>query len=151
MTLKYTDLKESDFNLLELQNFIKSMDPEYIQSITSQKNNLDVYINKLYQHSEINLVFYPNKIIGFIATYCNDLNTKIAFITSICILNHYRRKGIGTKLIQNAEVQAKKCNMQSISLEVSKHNLGAISFYKKHGFYEQKVSKTETILMTKRI
>lgn len=49
-------------------------------------------------------------------------------IDYILVLEEYRKKGIGTKLLKYFN------NNQNISLEVRKSNIVAIEFYKKNGF-----------------
>lgn len=59
----------------------------------------------------------------------------IGHIVSLCVHPKFRRKGIGTKLIQSVEETCrKKFNVCKFRLEVRVSNAGAISFYTKLGY-----------------
>ncbi|MDR2698945.1 MAG: GNAT family N-acetyltransferase [Candidatus Methanoplasma sp.] len=47
----------------------------------------------------------------------------------------YRKKGVGTRLMEEFSLQVLMDGMQYIQLEVKDTNAGAIAFYKKAGFY----------------
>lgn len=51
-------------------------------------------------------------------------------IEYIIILEEYRKKGIGSKLLSEIE----KENINNITLEVRESNIAAINFYKKNGY-----------------
>lgn len=51
-------------------------------------------------------------------------------IEYICVLDKYKKLGIGTKLLKEIE----KLNIKNITLEVKESNKTAINFYKKNGF-----------------
>lgn len=57
-------------------------------------------------------------------------------ITDIAVHPKFRRKGIAAKLLNEIIHCAKKRNIKSLTLEVRKSNIPAISLYKKYGFVE---------------
>lgn len=63
--------------------------------------------------------------------YVHDRN---AYVCEIVVDERYRRKGIGTMLLKEAEAWAKKKKMYSISLMVHVANENALATYKKAGF-----------------
>lgn len=57
-------------------------------------------------------------------------------IMNLAVLMQYRKKGIGKMLMDSLLKLAKEKNCLSVSLEVAKDNIGAITLYKKCGFLE---------------
>lgn len=62
-------------------------------------------------------------------------------IISIAVDENYRRKEVGSKLVDMALEIFKRYNIALIKLEVRISNKGAIIFYKERGFIEKKVLK----------
>jgi ribosomal protein S18 acetylase RimI-like enzyme len=57
------------------------------------------------------------------------------------VLKEYRRRGIGTKLMDNAIDAAKDFGMEKIELEVYTSNIPAINLYEKRGFILEGIKK----------
>lgn len=57
-------------------------------------------------------------------------------ITNIVVKKNYRKKGVGTLLLNNLIEFVKKNKPEKIYLEVNCNNKSAIALYKKHGFIE---------------
>lgn len=57
-----------------------------------------------------------------------------ARLYSLAVANEARGKGIGSQLLQNAELHAAKSGCISLRLEVSERNDGAIALYRKAGY-----------------
>ena len=75
------------------------------------------------------------KIVGYLYALDFEDNTDLL---SIYVDEKYRLNNIGYKLI--CELQ-KICKNESITLEVSEKNIGALSLYKKCGFKEVSIRK----------
>ncbi len=60
---------------------------------------------------------------------------KVCQIDNICVNEAYRGQGIGRALVEAACAEAKKQDIQHITLGVFCKNEGAISFYQKVGFH----------------
>ena len=92
------------------------------------------------------------RIIGHVIVSGNTLRPplfvhgKEAFIDEIFVEESYRRKGIGTKLLEEAEAWAKKRGIFSIGLFVSTKNKGAFSAYRKSGFFEHHMKMSKIII-----
>lgn len=81
-----------------------------------------------------------DKIVGFV-DYMITFNS--ATISQIAVLPNYRKKGLGSKLLEEMEKSFPKeidDVVETITLEVRESNINAISFYKKNG-YENVVIK----------
>ena len=64
-----------------------------------------------------------------------------ADIMNIVVKNNFRKKGIGSLLLQQLIDLSKTLNITSISLEVNEKNIAAISLYKKFNFKEIGIRK----------
>ena len=68
---------------------------------------------------------------GFILTARQD---RWGYIVTIDVLKAYRRHGLGTLLLQEAERKLASAGVNEISLETAINNASAIAFWKKHGY-----------------
>jgi ribosomal-protein-alanine N-acetyltransferase len=75
---------------------------------------------------------FGKKIIGFVVGV--KINNETAKILMLSVSESYRKKQIGTKLLDEFLKKIKKEKIQSIELEVRTRNEKAIKFYEKHGF-----------------
>ena len=127
-----------------LNKFSMEFDPPL-----SSRVDIKAYAEKLSRYANFLIAEEQNRVIGYLAFYKNQ-NAMELYITSLCVSNTYRGKGIGKKLLDHL------CNIglsegyPSISLEVRKNNKNAFGFYKKMQF-EISQTRSETILMNKRI
>ena len=77
-------------------------------------------------------VFDHDLMISFIFGDLINIEKKSEYeILLIYVSSHFRKKGLGTKLLKKIE---KNTNLTKIHLEVSENNLVGIAFYKKMGF-----------------
>lgn len=90
--------------------------------------------------NQILVAYDEDKIVGFV-DYMITFNS--ATISQIAVLPNYRKKGLGSKLLEEMEKSFPKeidDVVETITLEVRESNINAISFYKKNG-YENVVIK----------
>ena len=127
-----------DIKMLRTQNEIATAihscsDSFFNQSINND-NNLNKLVEKFYRYAIVYAAYLEEKIVGFIAFYCNDESTYIAYLSVIVVQKEYHNLGIGTKLLNTMTNYCKSKNFKSIQLEVSKANSNAIALYKRLGF-----------------
>lgn len=68
-----------------------------------------------------------------------DKDKKGAFeVWRIYIMKDYQNKGLGTHLLKFAEQYAKECDYKESVIWAFKENHNAVSFYKKHGYVQDK-------------
>ncbi len=79
------------------------------------------------------------------------------YITSIAVIEEYRKKGVATKLIKACFDFAKENKLSFVSLEVRTSNKAALSLYEKMGFSKEGIRKNfyskpneDAIIMTRR-
>ena len=112
-------------------------------------NNYYEILDKLTNYSDFIVAYKDTEnILGYIAIYANDYNSKIAYITLIAVNRKYQGQGIGKKLIKKAEDISSSRDFEKIRLEVHKENCNAIHFYENLGFKQEK-DNDETFYMIK--
>jgi len=100
----------------------------------------------MYEFSEnplnkILVAYDEDKIVGFV-DYMITFNS--ATISQIAVLSNYRKKGLGSKLLEEMEKSFPKeidDVVETITLEVRESNINAISFYKKNGYEDVVIKK----------
>ncbi len=121
--------------------------------IVVNDNFTNVYVLEKLLDSEYDYIYgyYDNELlVGFI--HVTKLYETMD-IVNVVVDALYRNKGIATKLIDYA--MCSFSDLKSIMLEVNKHNLAAISLYKKNGFEVISERKnyygSDTALIMKRV
>ncbi|MFJ1469503.1 GNAT family N-acetyltransferase [Massilia orientalis] len=106
---------------------------EHASSDLVHNAEIDDYIRKLGERAEI-LAHYENGCNGFVAYYCNDYESKKAFITMVVVRPAMRGKGIARALLQSVLGIMRQRGFTACSLEVGKHNTAAYRLYVDLGF-----------------
>lgn len=94
------------------------------------------YLRKIDEFSIFEKYYIKNNLAGFISFYCNNKESKEAFITLVLIDKSYRGIGIAQKLIIKVIDIIKKQGFLKCGLEVKADNLNAIKLYSKIEFFE---------------
>lgn len=79
-----------------------------------------------------------DRVIGCIGTKVNEYNQ--LFLSRLYIKYDYKRKGIGSKLLDIAENFAKEKGYKEIHVHLGKDYLESHIFYPKHGYVEYKAN-----------
>jgi len=122
-----------------IYNFIKECMEGNIFSYKLEEINELIHIN-----SDLIFVLYENnQPIGFIISYINEKRNKqenknVIYIEEIAILNEFRNKGYGRKVIEFVLDKGMNKGMDIARLHVYRHNEKAYRLYKKLGFNEIK-------------
>lgn len=101
--------------------------PNYAQKIASKATRFEAWVN--------------DTLVGLVAAYCNDQETRVGHITNVSVIKLWTGKGIAARLIDQCAVHAKAAGMQQIGLEVAADNMPAIKLYKKSGFAAGKLNE----------
>ena len=84
--------------LYDCLNFFNSY---FTPTLKERVKDLESYANKLINNAKNYYIASSDNgdLIGFISFYCNNYNSKIAYLTQIAINKNFRKKGIGKKLL----------------------------------------------------
>lgn len=100
----------------------------------SERQDITAYAQRIFTQAERFECWDAGQLIGLVAIYCNDPQKRLAFITNVSVLAHYRGQGIADALLQAAIAHAQKQEIFEIALEVDLRAAAAQALYKKHGF-----------------
>ena len=73
------------------------------------------------------------KIVAFLIMEIHRTR-RTATIVTLDVCENERRNGYGTQLLERSEEMLADCGVEAYDLQVDVTNIGAISFYEKHGF-----------------
>lgn len=120
------------FTKEEKEQVLRVCDSSMFEPISKNPNYLQI-VEKVVSAAEV-VVAYNEDILGFVALYANNSQTKEAYISMFVVRDEYQGLHIGSALMEYSVHVAKAHGMNKVKLEVSKRNKKAISLYKKKGF-----------------
>jgi len=124
---------ERSRNKSELFEFVNSVDATLPVPL-SERVDLGVFVDKVLANG-VALVVKQN---GFVKAasffYCNDVNSKIGYITLIAIRPENKKQGYASALLNETESVCKNAGMNYMALNVNLENTKAIALYSKCGF-----------------
>lgn len=96
--------------------------------------DLDQYLEKLASRAEFVSDSLGGRCRGFVAYYCNDLESRQAFITLVLVDPQSRGSGLGRALVAFVLDVARRRGFTTCRLEVSMRNPVAYNMYLSQGF-----------------
>lgn len=124
---------------------LMSCDKDFITDLQS-KVDIEEYADKIVKNATTIEGWENDKLVGLIAIYLNNEQTKAGFITNVSVLPSYKGTGLAKELLKRCVQKAKDSYFNSILLEVNKDNMRAINFYKKNKFEETNQKDTSLIM-----
>lgn len=85
-------------------------------------------------------------VVGYVAFYANDLESRQAFVSLIAVKPEEQNAGIGRKLLEESIKVSRLCGMKKMCLKVDKDNEKAIKFYKSNGFKYLNEDKSQYLM-----
>jgi ribosomal protein S18 acetylase RimI-like enzyme len=116
-----------------IENLLIDISDDFIPSL-SESVNIKDYCTKITLNSTVLSIIREGELIGFVAVYCNDIESRVGYVTMLAVSKKYRTNGIGKQLITLTSEFLKANGFRKIHLEIFKTNIKAISFYKTLGF-----------------
>ena len=118
---------------LEYNNFDSTLDINW--SMSNEGKN---YFENAINNNVVLVAILDDKIVGYLV---GSLNTEYSYnkniqaeLDNMCILEEYRKLGIGKQLFLEFKKICKKNNISELKVIASYDNLNAIKFYKNNGF-----------------
>ena len=138
-------------DLKTVNEIIKIFDSYFKPKISDIVVDLDKYSEKIFSNAITIAIYDENTILGFASFYCNNLDTKIAFLAQISVKSEYESNGYGTMLLKECEKISKEKGMTRFKLEVYNDNISGIIFYKKNGYSYESICSVESKYMIKKL
>lgn len=125
-----------------IYSILLKIENSYIPALSNQVDSIESYAKKLSENAETFILSEKKDDIGILSIYCNDVDTKIAFISTFGFYKKCKGKGFAKELLIYCLNYIKTIDFNIIDLEVNKVNERAIKFYKNNGFniIENKIS-----------
>lgn len=118
-------------DILEAMQFCKS---SMFDSDIWNQDSLEQLAKKYSENAHVAVVKVEDNIAGYVAFYCNDMESKTAYISMIVVKSEYQGLHLGGKLLDYVVSISKEKGMCKIKLEVAKENKKATGFYIHKGF-----------------
>lgn len=120
-----------EYEYKNLNNYIINLD--WSISAEGEEN-----FKNLIQNNFVYIAECEGKIVGYV---CGKIYKKLAWHTvqlaeliNLYVLDEYRRKGIGTKLINEFKKYCSENNIKNIEVSTLSNNFDSMNFYKLNGF-----------------
>ncbi|GAB5413438.1 MAG: hypothetical protein Cons2KO_10410 [Congregibacter sp.] len=120
-------------NRERILQFLNVVDKDFAPALSSRVD-LGKYADKLAGDATNLFAVADGLDIAHAAFYCNDEQSKVAYLSSIGVLPRFQRSGVAGRLLEECLRRCFAKDMRRIELEVNAENKKAIRFYKKHGF-----------------
>lgn len=123
--------------LTQLDDIYKTLllfDADFVPSLSERGLDLKAYAQKLFEFAMVYTLCYENLESGFVAFYANDTVNRTAYLAQIAVKSQFINRGFGYILLLLTIKTSKEKGMETMKLEVDKHNHSAISFYVRNGF-----------------
>ena len=115
----------------ELLNFMLEVDSDFTTPM-SERVDLMEYCDKLINHACISTILDGGSIAGAVAIYCNNPNSRLAYIPFVAVKADKRGKGLSRALMLGAIALAKAHGFERIGLHTD--NYVALKLYHSLGF-----------------
>lgn len=130
---------------LEIVNHLLCCDAEFVSAL-SDRVDISAYAKKITSKAVRIEAWSEDALIGLLAVYCNNMERRYGYITSISLLREWTRKGIASQLIEKCKKYVREIGFNRIELEVNCENVDATKLYVKNGFKVKKMIGRVTIM-----
>ena len=111
--------------------------------ILSERVKIQSYALKIFSKATRFEAWSNGTLVGLVAAYCNNQETRIAHITSVSVFKEWTGKGIAASLLGLCVVHCRASGMDVVGLEVGRENIPAIKLYENCGFISCKTNEQQ--------
>jgi len=143
---KYDNIDDNFISIIELHKSLISF-TKLNNRLIYFDENFPVYFRKVIQESKSDYIMISlvnENFAGFIHLKSYE---DTVFLNNICLIDSYKGKGIGKKLLYKSLSILEPSNFRFLALDVFKSNELALSWYNKIGLKEVKETKWKQILL----
>lgn len=94
----------------------------------------DAYADKLVNNAYVAVLKSGEEFVGLFAVYINDTKGKVAYISSLAVMDNYKGQGYSQYLMDEAVKTAREAGMEMVRFEVKSSYTRAVKFHEKYGF-----------------
>lgn len=121
--------------LADVAGHLRQCDAGFMPPL-SGRVDLDDYARKIVDHAERFESWAGGELVGLVAAYCNDLESRIAYVSSVSVMSAWTGRQIAGTLLDRCIAHARSLGMRQVCLEVASANSAAIGLYRGRGFVE---------------
>ena len=108
-------------------------DADFVPAL-SARVDIEEYAAKIRNRATRFEAWSGGVLVGLVAAYLNDLESRVAHVTSVSVLRGWMGQGIGAQLLSQCIAEATASGMRQITLEVGRDNAPAVRVYERSGF-----------------
>jgi ribosomal protein S18 acetylase RimI-like enzyme len=112
---------------------LRNCDAHFVPPL-STRVDIEDYAHKLAQHAMRFEAWAEGGLVGLVAAYANDLDSRVGYISNVSVSNGWLRRGLASQLMAQCIDHCANAGMRRIRLEVSAINQPAIRLYEGLGF-----------------
>jgi ribosomal protein S18 acetylase RimI-like enzyme len=139
------EFREGTASAEDIRAHLERCDSDFSPNL-SLKVHIEDYSRKIRDLAKTYEAWSGSALVGLVAAYMNDPDTRIGFITSVSVTREFVGRGIASALLQHCLNRSRQERMRALRLEVSLESREAIRLYSKVGFSEI-ARKGETVSM----
>ena len=117
----------------ELAQHLSRCDGHFVPRLSAGVNIGD-YAKKIAKQATRFEAWADGSLVGLVAAYCNDQETRVAYLTNMSVSREWMGKGVAACLLSQCCKHAAASGMRQIRLEVAEENTPATKLYEKCGF-----------------
>jgi len=145
--IAYVFLNEYHWNKQNIVDFIKKLDHEFVPPLLVRGMNIDHYVEKIFRQGDAALALVQDQLVGLVTFYCNDLESRTAYLSWTGVDPDYRGRGISIRLISKCLEKCRNAGMQRLNVDTWDTHDQMIGIYQKH-FHAKIVDREITPLRT---
>lgn len=131
-------MSEPEFRLntataVDIERHLAACDARFVPPLSSRVQ-LDDYAVKLALRATRFEAWADDALVGLVALYCNDTDTRVAHVSNVSVASGWHGRGLASNLMARSLLHARDLGMRKVRLEVGAANQVAIRLYEKFGF-----------------
>jgi ribosomal protein S18 acetylase RimI-like enzyme len=126
-----TSLNRSDAGLIE--SHLRECDSRFSPCLSSRVD-IHAYAHKLATLADRFEAWDEGRLIGLVAAYLNNPETRQGFVTSVSVCINFEGAHVASELMRSCLQLARDKGCEVLELEVSENDQRTQGFYIKHGF-----------------
>jgi ribosomal protein S18 acetylase RimI-like enzyme len=135
MSCEGIEFREGTASMRDIQSHLEECDGDFLPRL-SLKINIEEYSRKISARAKTFEAWSGKVLVGLVAAYLNDRDTRIGFLTNMSVAKKFMGRGIATVLLDQCLSRSRLEGMKAVRLEVSVENREAIRLYRNFAFSE---------------
>lgn len=114
---------------------LQDCSPDFVPPLF-EKVDVLAYSRKIRENAVTFEAWESTRLIGLVAIYLNNLDSRSGYITNVSVLKAYHGRGIALELMRRCINFSQEAAFKEVKLEVHSNSTSAVNLYIKLGFIE---------------